>query len=199
MSRKSFDTETLIAIGDRIRRIRGSRNQQEFADLLGVSRSVISNYEAGRRLPNGETVNKIAEIGQKTPAWVLTGGDNKSTNEQFSVVEKYFKENLDKDEHSRSLKSLISDDELSLLMLIRELDHIQYRNMYVRVMNEFKDRHNSGREDMTYYAIPEYDKLLKSIKEDGLTIGKDPFRLMFSLINDAEARARHKGDPEGAQ
>lgn len=60
-SRKSFDIETSRAIGARIRQARGDRTQEEFAALVGVSRAALTNYEAGRRLPNDLVLKRIAE------------------------------------------------------------------------------------------------------------------------------------------
>lgn len=60
--RKSFDNETSAQIGRRIRAARGEASQEDFAKEIGVSRSALTNYEAGRRLPNDLTLAKIAEI-----------------------------------------------------------------------------------------------------------------------------------------
>lgn len=73
MSRKVFDNETLKAIGHRIREARGLRRQVDFAEELGVSRSVLSNYEAGRRLPDSKTLEKIADLGSLPANYILTG------------------------------------------------------------------------------------------------------------------------------
>lgn len=67
------------------------------------------------------------------------------------------------------------------------------------VINEFTKRHNTGRDNMTYYAVPEYDKLVKDIKEKHVNVGKDPYRLLFMLADNAEAVRRIKRDREGAQ
>lgn len=94
-------------------------SQKKFAEEIGVSRSVVSNYEAGRRLPNDEIIKSIAKIGRKAPAWIMTGSSSESDNKQFEILEKFFRDIINKDEQSRSLKSLISDEELSLIILIR--------------------------------------------------------------------------------
>ena len=73
MSRKSFDTASLLEIGSRIQEIRGQRTQTEFGKLLGVGRGTVTNYEAGRRLPNNDILEKIARIGDVAVNWILTG------------------------------------------------------------------------------------------------------------------------------
>lgn len=54
----------MIEIAERIKDARNAKDitQQEFAELLGVCRSTIANYELGRRNPSLEEVVKIAEI-----------------------------------------------------------------------------------------------------------------------------------------
>ena len=43
-----------IAIGQRLREVRGDASQTEFADQLGVTYKTISNYEIGKRVPDVE-------------------------------------------------------------------------------------------------------------------------------------------------
>lgn len=49
--------------GDRLRRIRLERemSQEEFADLLGTTKQVISRYETNQRTPKITTANEYAE------------------------------------------------------------------------------------------------------------------------------------------
>ena len=56
----------------RIRFIRGKRTQEEFGNLIGVTKAAISKYESGR-IPNPLILKKIAEIGQTTVGWILLG------------------------------------------------------------------------------------------------------------------------------
>lgn len=63
----------MIAVGERIRMARGHRTQAEFADMIGVSRSSLSNYEAGRQLPSGDVLERIAASVNMTPEWILAG------------------------------------------------------------------------------------------------------------------------------
>lgn len=49
----------------RIRELReaaGYRSQQSFADAFGVAQSTIGNWEAGKREPNLETMNHLADF-----------------------------------------------------------------------------------------------------------------------------------------
>lgn len=50
-------------IADRIRSLRSEQHlsQQELADILEIGRSTLANYEQGKREPNFETLEKIAD------------------------------------------------------------------------------------------------------------------------------------------
>jgi len=69
----------LKEIGERIRKIRGSLNLDEFNKILGVSRSAISNYERGDAFPRPETLSKIVEYGGVSYDWLFTGGSENNT------------------------------------------------------------------------------------------------------------------------
>ena len=43
-------------------RVNANLSQQAAADLLGISRATLANYEAGRSVPNWDTVQKIGEV-----------------------------------------------------------------------------------------------------------------------------------------
>ena len=74
MSRNIFDSETLRAIGSRIRGVREmlKMNQADFGKLVGVGRVAIANYEAGRRVPNRDVLEKIANQGSLSVGWLLS-------------------------------------------------------------------------------------------------------------------------------
>lgn len=64
-------------MGKRIRGIRkkAEMNQEQFGATLGVVKSSISGYESGDGTPSIEALIKIAEIGQVTLDWLLTGSE----------------------------------------------------------------------------------------------------------------------------
>ena len=72
-SRGVFDKETLRDIGERIRAARGDATQDEFAKKIGVGRTVLANYEAGRRLPESVTLEKISDHSHRSVNFILTG------------------------------------------------------------------------------------------------------------------------------
>lgn len=71
MPKRSADK---IAVGRRIREIRGFHTTQEqFAKIIGVSQSQVSKYEKGKVIPPGDVLLRIARHGYKTMEWILTG------------------------------------------------------------------------------------------------------------------------------
>ena len=64
----------LVAIGRRIRELRGFETQQaEFARTLGVSQSVFSKYERGEIAPSLEVLVKLCKRFEKTLDWLVQG------------------------------------------------------------------------------------------------------------------------------
>ena len=65
--------------GDRIKRIRTERkmSQEEFANLLGTSKQVISRYETNQRTPKITVANKYAKMLGVSLNWLL--GEDKVT------------------------------------------------------------------------------------------------------------------------
>ena len=65
--------------GKRIRRRRielGYKHQGEFAKLVGMAQSSLSEIERGESiLPNAKNMKRLCEVLQVTDAWILTGED----------------------------------------------------------------------------------------------------------------------------
>jgi transcriptional regulator with XRE-family HTH domain len=74
MSRKKLTVEeTFPGLPNRIKFLRGGRTQQEFGEILGVSKATISKYESGIAIPSSDILRKIASIGNKEIEWLLRG------------------------------------------------------------------------------------------------------------------------------
>lgn len=58
--------ERLLRIAERVRKIRGDKTQQEFADEVGVSPMAVSMYERAQRVPSDEVKIRIAKLGNMT-------------------------------------------------------------------------------------------------------------------------------------
>ena len=51
-----------MSIGENIRLCRGAMKQSEFADKLGVTVTTVSRWENDQNIPNGEMIQKIANV-----------------------------------------------------------------------------------------------------------------------------------------
>lgn len=66
-----------VEIGSRIKKIRdkSGMNQDQFGAVLGVVKSSVSGYETGDGFPTIENLVKIAEVGNVSFDWLITGKD----------------------------------------------------------------------------------------------------------------------------
>jgi DNA-binding transcriptional regulator YiaG len=68
------DTElNLRVIGERIRELRGSRTQEDFAKLMAVSQAQLSKYELGQSAPPLGFLTRAAKDSGKSVDWILVG------------------------------------------------------------------------------------------------------------------------------
>jgi|GEM_PF-4139744 len=66
-------SEEFVDVGRRIRELRGTFTQAEFAERLGVDRKSVVGWESGKRLPDGATLLRfVAEFGADLN-YLLTG------------------------------------------------------------------------------------------------------------------------------
>lgn len=63
MLTQGFDVgdEIFFEVGARIAALRGAMKQSEFAERLGVHRNSVVGWEAGKRLPDGESLVRMSE------------------------------------------------------------------------------------------------------------------------------------------
>lgn len=79
-----------MGIGERIRAIRGEMSQRDFAEILGVSKGVISNYETGKQNPGSLFLLNLCDYFKIEPRWILKGEgemfDNKEINNSQDML-----------------------------------------------------------------------------------------------------------------
>lgn len=68
-----MDEEIFFAAGQRIAQVRGKLTQAGFAQRLGVSRSSVEGWEAGKRLPDGSSLLRMREAFGADINVILTG------------------------------------------------------------------------------------------------------------------------------
>ncbi len=76
-----------ISIGNRIKEKQEEHHfkQKEIVEKTGISKSAMSNYISGNRVPDTETILKLSYILETSVEWLLTG---KSTNENYTEEER---------------------------------------------------------------------------------------------------------------
>jgi transcriptional regulator with XRE-family HTH domain len=65
--------EKIVAIGQRIREVRGRLTQAEFATRLGVDRKTVTRWEAGERMPDGASLLALLSEFDADIQEILTG------------------------------------------------------------------------------------------------------------------------------
>ena len=63
----------LVAIGSRIRKLRGTVHQEELADYLHVTQGHLSKIEHGKIAPSIEILILISDKFRKSVDWILRG------------------------------------------------------------------------------------------------------------------------------
>jgi len=63
----------LLAIGSRIRTLRGKERQDDFAPFLGIAQSQLSRIERGTVAPSVEVLLRLRDRYGKSVDWILTG------------------------------------------------------------------------------------------------------------------------------
>jgi transcriptional regulator with XRE-family HTH domain len=70
---RSQSEVNLQAVGQRIRTLRGTATQEEFAGALNISQAQLSKYELGQSALPLSLLAKLAERSGRTTDWILTG------------------------------------------------------------------------------------------------------------------------------
>lgn len=86
MTQVGSDGKNPFDTGAEIRRIRGDRSQQEFADLLQVGRTTIIRYEGNERTPDAEFLFKLNLLFGVDPSRVVLGRDSLHINDPREVA-----------------------------------------------------------------------------------------------------------------
>jgi transcriptional regulator with XRE-family HTH domain len=77
MSRKKSLSGFFPGLKERIKEIRDTLTQTQFGKIIGVNQGTVWKYESGR-IPDKETLEKIAAHGGVTVEWLLSGETSKT-------------------------------------------------------------------------------------------------------------------------
>ena len=75
MANRSKPKPDFVAIGSRMRSLRGRIRQDEFAALLNVSQGQLSKVERGKSAPTLEMLVAVAGKFDKTLDWIVLGSE----------------------------------------------------------------------------------------------------------------------------
>lgn len=64
--RKELNMPTAKEIGARLRTLRGSLSRKKVSEICGISRSALTMYETGARVPRDEVKIKLADLYSKS-------------------------------------------------------------------------------------------------------------------------------------
>lgn len=147
----------LNSAGGRLRLLRHTNSQQDFAKRLGVSFSAYQNYEYDKRMPPDSMLEKIEEELNVPREWVLTG--------KFSVYEltdlQDVKDLIELDKKTR--KTLI--DKLRLADIYRR-SHRAYWSRRIKHEKEFKQARDDKRFARDKVEFQKYIELLEVHDKD---------------------------------
>jgi len=78
-----------MCLSDRIRQIRRNKGmtQAELAKLLHSSQSTVYNYENNQREPSIDVLKKIAQIGNVSLDWLITGAETRISPEDKELLD----------------------------------------------------------------------------------------------------------------
>ncbi len=68
----------MSTLGNRIRQIRGSESQEDFAARVGISKGSIGGYERDANSPSAEAILKICSATGTSVEWLMTGEESAS-------------------------------------------------------------------------------------------------------------------------
>ncbi len=83
-----------MTLGERIKKLRKDLNltQQKFADQIGTTANVLTNYETGRRNPSASAFNNICKTFNVNEKWLRTGEGEMFYPTSETVIDKLVEE-----------------------------------------------------------------------------------------------------------
>ena len=67
------------AMGEKLVRLRGNKTQEEVANAVGISKSALSMYESGKRIPRDPVKVKLSRFYKKSILYIFFNQENHET------------------------------------------------------------------------------------------------------------------------
>ncbi len=143
-----------MSLADRLRIVRGSMGQTEFAKKIGSSQSGISAYEKGQRKPDYETLIRVSTEFGVTLDWLLLGkgsmhpadqleGAMEEKTTDMSVVLKggniQHSDFTERPQNKTADMSVVWDLQQKLLEALQEQNNLLRENAHLRLQLERRD------------------------------------------------------------
>lgn len=124
------------AIGKRLRALRGSASQADFAAMFGITRSALANYEMGRSKASDDLINKVAAKFELNPSALKAGPDPSDFEPELQSLV--------------GDGSKLTEDEWAMVRLLRLLLEEDLESVIATIL-----RCIEGRRDILHLADPE--------------------------------------------
>lgn len=113
------------AICGRIKMLRNSKkySQEKLADMAGITRSSLANYEQNRRPIPIKVLVSIAKALDCSVAYLINGVDDKENEPDIMMIEKF--DSITNDFQRKFVKAILNTSEEDLEVLERFFDKIK--------------------------------------------------------------------------
>jgi len=171
MNKKEFVQLNFIDIGKRIKLLRGSMQQDEFANLFDMSRQQdVSKIEHAKLKPSLELILKISVYFNKSMEWILTGEDNMNPIEDicFNIVKESNPEYLPS--NKTSFSNLPSEIKDAFRYAVKAYEILISKTGYAGALRENIDwfRKAVANEERIVYLEEDLSSLKKKLSESGI-------------------------------
>lgn len=103
-------------------RLELGKTQEEIADMIGISRGCLANYETGKRKPDSDTLKRIADILGVSIDYLV----NRSVPNKVNVREEDFKVYTRANEMLKKYGDFINLNEVNVISRIILVELFQY-------------------------------------------------------------------------
>ena len=118
----------LVGLGERLRRLRGERSQEECGALVGLTRSAVANYETERTTPKPSILNEISRKMGISEDFLLSGRVRNEYELNTVVAGRGFLNECHE-----------TDDELAIIHVLRAASPEAVREIVERLLKAVED------------------------------------------------------------
>lgn len=150
-----------MSIGDRIKQVRKALDltQQKFAEQIGTTANVLTNYETGRRNPSSSAINNICKTFKIKETWLRTGDGEPFVTPDDNAIEELIKENRLSPEQAELMRIFMSMPEKKRDAVAKAFfDFVDAAKSCGTLENNEKNRARNDGESVNSTTLPLYMK-----------------------------------------